>query len=199
MDFKKFTKEHPIWADIVRGILFSLLLILVIMLFFRWFTRHGKEFDVPDMKGMTYEEVNVFGRDSNAQNFKFIINDSVFDPDVPGGVVLSQDPAPGVPVKKGRKIYLSVSMISPPRVEMPNLIDLSLRQAENMLTTNNLKLGQLVYKPSEFVNAVLEQRYKGRIIKQGARIPYNSEITLVVGKNYNAAETSEEALSDVAF
>ena len=57
---------------------------------------------------------------------------------------MSQDPNPGQLVKKGRKIYLSVSTVNPPQVEMPNLIDLSLRQAENMLKTNNLRLGQVV-------------------------------------------------------
>ena len=95
---------------------------------------------------------------------------------------MSQDPAPGQLVKRGRKIYLSISTLNPPQVEMPNLIDLSLRQAENMLKTNDLRLGQVVYKPSRYVNAVLEQRYKGRIIRQGTRLPYHSEITLVVGK-----------------
>ena len=116
----------------------------------------------------------------------------MFVPDVAGGVVMSQDPLPGQLVKKGRKIYLSVSTVNPPMVEMPNLIDLSLRQAENMLKNNNLQLGQVVYKPSEYVNAVLEQRYKGRVIRQGTRLPYNASITLVVGKNGEDENVPEE-------
>ena len=123
-----------------------------------------------------------FLQEGNRHHFKFLVNDSVFVPDVEGGTVMSQDPAPGQLVKRGRKIYLSISTLNPPQVEMPNLIDLSLRQAENMLKTNDLRLGQVVYKPSRYVNAVLEQRYKGRIIRQGTRLPYHSEITLVVGK-----------------
>lgn len=194
MDFKSFAKEHPVWADIIQAILLSLLIIFVIMILLRWFTRHGKEFEVPDMKGKNQTEVEIFRKDSNAHRFKFIVNDSVFVPDAEGGVVLSQDPNPGQLVKKGRKIYLSVSTVNPPQVEMPNLIDLSLRQAENMLRTNNLRLGQVVYKPSRFVNAVLEQRYKGRVVRQGTRLPYNAEITLVVGK-----EADEESVFDADF
>ena len=65
---------------------------------------------------------------------------------------------------------------------MPNLIDLSLRQAINLLESNNLKLGQVIYSVSKYPNAVLEQRYKGKIIQEGKLIPYQSNITLIVGK-----------------
>jgi len=182
MDFKSFHKEHPVWADIIQAVFLSILLVAVIMLLLRWFTRHGKEYEVPDMCGKSIVEVEQFQHDGNSHHFKFLVNDSVFVPEVEGGTVMSQDPAPGQLVKRGRKIYLSISTLNPPQVEMPNLIDLSLRQAENLLKTNDLKLGQVVYKPSRYVNAVLEQRYKGRIIRQGTRLPYHSEITLVVGR-----------------
>lgn len=183
MDFKKLYKEHPVWADILQGVALSVLIVIAVLLLLRVFTRHGKEYGVPDMTGRSAEEVALYEADSNAYRFHFIVNDSIFVPDTEGGTVLSQDPKPGQLVKKGRKIYLSVSTVTPPQVEMPNLIDLSLRQAENMLRTCNLRLGQVVYKQSRFVNAVLEQRYKGRVIQQGMRIPYNAEITLVVGKS----------------
>ena len=95
-------------------------------------------------------------------------------------------------VKKGRKIYLTLSMLVPPQVEMPNLIDLSLRQAVNMLESNDLTLGQVIYKESKYPNAVLEQRYKGRIIQEGKKVPYQSKITLIVGKETNYGEVFDE-------
>ncbi|MBO7625465.1 MAG: PASTA domain-containing protein [Bacteroidales bacterium] len=192
MDFKSFAKEHPVWADILQGVLLSLLIVAAVMLLLRWFTRHGKEYEVPDMCGKSFAEVEQFQHDGNRHHFRFLVNDSVFVPDVEGGTVMSQDPAPGQLVKRGRKIYLSVSTLNPPQVEMPNLIDLSLRQAENLLKTNDLKLGQVVYKPSRFVNAVLEQRYKGRVIRPGTRLPYHAEITLVVGKESGSEEESSD-------
>lgn len=182
MDFKSFYKEHPVWADIIQAILLSFLIIMAVMVLLRWFTRHGREFEVPDLQGKSRTEVEEYLKESNVHHFKLIVNDSVFVPDVEGGTVMGQDPNPGQLVKKGRKIYLSVSTLNPPQVEMPNLIDLSLRQAENMLKTCDLRLGQVVYKPSRYTNAVLEQRYKGRIIRQGTRLPYHAEITLVVGR-----------------
>jgi hypothetical protein len=61
-----------------------------------------------------------------------------------------------------------------------------------MLESNNLTLGQVIYKESKFPNAVLEQRYKGRIIQEGKKIPYQSKITLIVGKETNYGEVFEE-------
>lgn len=185
MDLKKISKEHPNWADVIKGILLSFALVIFIMVMLKFFTRHGEEYAVPELVGKSAGEMEMYARDSNVHRFKYVVIDSIFVPETAGGTVMNQDPAPGQLVKKGRKIYLSVSTMNPPKVEMPNLIDLSLRQAENILNTNNLKLGQVIYKPSRFPNAVLEQRYKGRVVSQGTLLPYHSPITLVVGKEPN--------------
>ena len=79
-----------------------------------------------------------------------------------------------------------------PNVEVPNLVDLSFRQAENMLQSNDLQLGQVIYKASRYPNAVLEQRYKGRVIEAGVLVPYQSKITLIVGKESLLDEDFED-------
>jgi hypothetical protein len=41
---------------------------------------------------------------------------------------------------------------------------------------------------------VLEQRYKGRIIEAGILIPYQSKITLIVGKESNFGEEFDDEI-----
>jgi hypothetical protein len=77
---------------------------------------------------------------------------------------------------------------------MPHLVDLSLRQAENLLNSNDLQLGQVIYKASKYANAVLEQRYKGRIIEAGTLVPYQSKITLIVGKDDGSGLDDEDVV-----
>lgn len=192
MNISSFFKTHPFVKDLVIAILISFAALIVIMLGLRFFTNHGKEFEVPDFSGYNIDQIKLYQEDSNEYDFELTVNDSVFDPVKKGGIVISQDPPAGMKVKKGRKIYLSLTMLVPPKVEMPNLIDLSLRQAMNMLESNNLTLGQVIYKESKFPNAVLEQRYKGRIIQEGKKIPYQSKITLIVGKEINYGDVFEE-------
>ncbi|NLJ82247.1 MAG: PASTA domain-containing protein [Bacteroidales bacterium] len=182
MKIKSFFQKYPTVAILTKVILISFVIVIVVILSLRFFTNHGKEYLVPDFKNLTLTELEDFEKNKNKHKFKLIINDSVFMPDMAGGTVISQDPETEMKVKKGRKIYLSISMMVPPQVEMPNLVDLSLRQAVNMLESNDLKLGQVIYQPSKYPNVVLEQRYKGNLIKEGKKIPYHSSITLIVGK-----------------
>lgn len=179
---KNFYKEHSILATLIIMLGVSILVVVMIGMSLKAITKHGKEYPLPDFTGMDAQQLHNFENDSNIYDFEFVVIDSVFAPDKTGGTILTQDPAAGNKVKKGRKVYLSIVAMSMPKIEMPNLVDLSLRQAENMLTTNDLKLGQVIFKASKYPNAVLEQRYKGRIIEPGKWVPYQSEITLIVGK-----------------
>jgi len=173
-----------------------LMLSVMIVLFVNWLTAfitlHGEEYELGDFTGLSAEELEKFDKEENVYDYTFVINDSVFMPDKKGGTVLSQDPAPGSKVKKGRKVYLSVVAFSMPKVEMPNLVDLSHRQAENMLLSNDLAIRQVIHKPSNFHNVVLEQRFEGRIIEPGTLIPYKSEITLIVGEKPAFGVVAEE-------
>jgi beta-lactam-binding protein with PASTA domain len=192
MNIKKFYKEHTIISTFIFMILTSIVIVSLIAWLTRYITFHGQEYELPNFTGFDMEQIEQFKEEENIYDYKFMVIDSSFVPDKKGGTVLMQDPAPESKVKKGRKIYLSVTAVSMPNVEMPNLVDLSLRQADNMLHSNNLKLGQVIYKASKYPNAVLEQRYKGRIIAAGSLIPYQSKITLIVGKEPLLGEELED-------
>jgi beta-lactam-binding protein with PASTA domain len=64
---------------------------------------------------------------------------------------------------------------------MPNLIGYSFRNAEVVLRTMDLKVGDTLFRPDFARNAVLEQRYNGGVITAGAKIRKGSSITLVLG------------------
>ncbi|MEQ8576915.1 MAG: PASTA domain-containing protein, partial [Fulvivirga sp.] len=59
-----------------------------------------------------------------------------------------------------------------------------LRNAEAVLKSNELNRGQITYKPSQFLNLVLEVSQNGEVLKPGDRINKGSVIDLVVGDGY---------------
>ena len=107
--------------------------------------------------------------------------DSIYDSEKVPGTVLDQDPAPNSNVKENRMIYLTINATQPPDVKMPDLVDVSFRQAEAMLQSFGLITGEITYKADLAKNAVLEQRYRNKIIKPGTMLPKGSEIDLVLG------------------
>ena len=144
------------------------------------YTRHGTEVVMPDFTGANLNEL-LSKEDAN--DYIFVVSDYLYDNKNSAGIVLKQDPHVGEMVKKGRKVYVTVSSDKPPKVIMPQLQDVSLRQAEIMLRAIGLNVGPTIFKPSPYENAVLEQFYKGRIIKPGTEISMGDTVTLVVGKN----------------
>jgi len=145
------------------------------------YTRHGAEVVMPDFIGMDSQE--LLSKESVSKDYIIVISDYLYDRKLSRGTVLKQDPHVGEMVKKGRKVYLTVASDAPPKVVMPQLQDVSLRQAEIMLKAIGLVLGNVIFKPSLYENAVLEQLYKGRIIVAGTEISMGDTITLVVGRN----------------
>jgi len=145
------------------------------------YTRHGTEVVMPDFIGMDSQELS--NNDDASKDYIIIISDYLYDRNTPSGTVLKQDPHVGEMVKKGRKVYVTVASSEPPKVIMPQLQDISLRQAEIMLKAIGLECGPVIFKPDCYENAVLEQLYNGRAIAPGTEISAGEAITLVVGKN----------------
>ena len=173
-----FFKKHYILKH------FLLLVIIVVLLFtglIFWldnYTRHDEQKLVPDVIGMTEENAAtlILGRELN-----YDIVDSVFRTGAMPGAVVDQDPKAGSFVKKERKIYLIVNAKSAQMTALPEVIDLSLRQAGALLTGADFKIKEVVYKPSDYRDLVLEVLYNGKKVNAGESIPTYSELVLHVG------------------
>ena len=99
------------------------------------------------------------------------------------GAVFSQNPSPGDKVKKGRKIRLTINAVNPKKVTMPNLVGLSMRQANAELNSRGLVLGNLIYVSDIATNNVMRQLFHNKEINPGVPIETGAEIDLVVGLN----------------
>ncbi len=90
-------------------------------------------------------------------------------------------------------VYLTVTSMVPEKTTMPELRDLTLRQAQSMLESAGLKLGRLSYIKTFDEDAVQNQVYKGRTIKAGTELDKGSVINLTVGMGAKAAEVMADS------
>lgn len=167
------------WFYISLGVI-----ILLIIIGFEWtfgyldkFTRHGDEMIVPDLTGKNYAEV----QEDYGDIFHFQLIDSVYEKGFPDGAVYQQDPKPGMSMKKGRNMYIIRTTIAPEIVGMPNLLNLSLRQAMVSLNAVGLKIDKLEFVDYFARNAVVNQKVKGEIVEPGTDVIKGTGITLEVG------------------
>lgn len=162
---------------IFLAILLTLAIIYFTIAMLNSFTRHGKVYVVPDYTGMDHRRViSEYGN-----LFNFIITDSIYQKDGVYGSVLQQDPYPGAKVKQGRNIYLITVAMQPQKVNAPNLLNLSLRQAMATLESAGLELGEISYTSHFARNAVVRQLFKGATIEPGTQLFRGSTIDLVLG------------------
>jgi len=176
-----FISPRQLGFHILLAIGVLIIVFVAALYFLDSYTRHGTEVVMPNLIGADSQE--LLNKNELSKDFIIVVSDYLYDKRTPVGVVLKQDPHVGEMVKKGRKVYVTISSDKPPKVIMPQLQDVSLRQAEIMLKAIGLAVGPVILKPSPYENAVLEQYYKGRTIKPGTEISMGDTITLVVGKD----------------
>jgi beta-lactam-binding protein with PASTA domain len=182
--FFRFIISKKFFIQLGIAIGLGIVMFFVLTRYLSMYTDHGNELLVPDFTGLTIMQIDSAGF---TDDYDFYVIDSLYDDDNIKGAVVIQNPLPGTKVKKGRNIYFTIVASTPEMVIMPDLKDLTLRQAINILESSNLSTGKLIYQPSFDKNAVLEQFFGKDTIFPGDTLIKGSVIDLVIGsgdRNY---------------
>jgi len=169
-----------------KSILFNLLVmfgisIALLILFFgslNWLTNHGRQVTVPNTFGMKMDKAIDILED---MGFRVEV-DSTYKAGRKPLEVLFQEPESGMSVKYGRTVFLTINRQTPPSIPMPNLVNMSFRNALLTLHSYYLEVGDTLYRPDVAAGAVLEQRRNGKTIVPGTQVPFGTRIDLVVGE-----------------
>lgn len=178
-------RRNVILRNVVMAFCLGVILYFVVNLFLGIYTRHGQKFIVPQMIGHSFEEAVAMAEKGD---LRLEVIDSLYMPKQRPGQILDQSPKPGMGVKKGRRVFLTVNAFRPRTDVIPYVTGYSLRQAKNMLETKGFEIERLVYKSDMATNNVLDELYKGKAITREARVKaeLGSSITLVVGVNHSS-------------
>jgi len=180
--FLAFFKKHPIIKHLCYITLASLLLILIVLIWLMIYTNHGEKQVVPDVVGISVESAaNLF----EGKGLRYEVVDSLYSDAVPKGSIVEQDPAAGSIVKQDRKIYLITNAVLDEMVALPEVVDISVRQACAILEASGLRVERVVYKPSEYRDLVLGVYKRGFQVFPGEQLPSGSSIELYVGSGQN--------------
>jgi len=187
MTLKEFLKTKTFKYNALAFVGITIFLIVLNMFALRIYTDHGNSIEIPDLRGKTPEDVSdILSR----IDLQFEIRDSVYSRETAPGTVLDHFPKAGQKVKENRTIFITLCAVSQEKIPMPQLTDISYRQAVNIIESSGLIAGSVEYKPSEFPNLVLEQKSQGSEIRVGEMIAKGSVVDLVLGSD-SKGETSQ--------
>jgi beta-lactam-binding protein with PASTA domain len=161
----------------------GLLIITFFYIYLPLTTNHGESITVPDLEGLTLQQAENFLKE---RDLRYIVTDSSYNPKLPPLAITSQDPVKNSKVKVNRRIHLVINATQPPMEQLPNMVDNSLKQAEQLLESYGFKKGEVRYVPDIANNVVLRVFYNGKEItkkqmEQGFLLPKGSKIDFEVG------------------
>lgn len=157
-------RVNEFWEKVkipLLGILCSILLLIILAILLEYvvmplYTQHGQEMELPDVTERSFEDAMAFLESAGFA----VIEEPVrkYNSNYPDGTVLFQKPEPYSHVKKGRRIYLTLSA-GERRVPIPRVIGISERDAEFHLKRAGLTLGEVFYDYSNhFPRGVVSQQ-----------------------------------------
>ena len=134
--------KNPIVISLLLAILILWGLIYGTLVWLDIYTRHNEAVVIPDVKGMTMEEAAPFLAE---KGIRYNIIDSVFSKDVDPGAIVEIVPTPGSKVKEGRIVFVTINAKTSQMARIPEVQDLSFRQAYALLTSIGFKSIEVKY------------------------------------------------------
>jgi len=190
------TVKRSLFVLAIWVVLSAVVVLIVDRVIMPWMVRQNQQIKVPDVVEMSLAEA-----ESTLIISRLVLKEAAqeYDPFIPPGMILSQNPEGGSVVKgRGRWVRVVVSK-GGERVTVPNLQGVSLRQASLLLQRSGLDLGKIswMYTADLPENVVISSApgykaevYQGEVIdllvSQGS-IPATAIVPDFVGQSLEGA------------
>ena len=166
--------KHLFASSITVFIIFYFVFISV-----KIYTKHNRYIEVPSLSGLNIEDANKILK---KKKLKFeVLDSSKYFSETPVNFILSQIPDAGEFVKKNRKIYLNVNPSDYQKVSIPNIIQITKRNAESILNALGFEVSGFDYIDNIGKDMVLEIKYNGEKINVGDALSRGSKLELILG------------------
>ena len=195
MSLTKFLTSKAFLKQLALAVLAIVVLTFIILQWLKFTTNHGSFVEVPDLTGKSLETVEI---ELNDRDLVMEIQDSAnFNPKYPKFSVIEQYPLAGTQVKEDRKIYVTLNPSGFRKVEVPNIVGRTFRQAKPTLEALGFEVGNISYKDDIGKDEVLAVSFKGKAIKSGTKLPITSKIDVVLGNGNRPGGEPSDTIQSV--
>ncbi|MCE5225714.1 MAG: PASTA domain-containing protein [Porphyromonadaceae bacterium] len=172
----KILKNPFVFNLLVAGVI-TLVLLGGVMFWLSSYTRHNEAVVVPDVRGLKVEEAAEY---FDRSNLRYNVIDSVFSNDVPAGAIVEMIPEAGAKVKDGRIVFITINASTTQMAPMPNVQDLSFRQAQALLQATGFNSVEIEYVPGDYKDLVVGVEHRGRMLNSGEKVSLKAALVLKI-------------------
>jgi len=178
-NFFNFLKSKTFLIQLGLAAVAVLVLVFVALQWLKGTTNHGEFVEVPDFSKMSVMEMREAVEEAGLRYQ--VLDSSDFNPDYPRFSILDQNPPAGNKVKTNRKIYFTVNPSGYKKVTVPDIVQVTQRNASSMLKAVGLEVERVTYIDELGKDMVYNMKFKGKYIKPGDKLPKTSKVELICG------------------
>lgn len=178
MKFLKFLKSKSFLISVIIAILISLLLLFGVTKFLNSYTNQDQEIEVPDLKGLTLDDVKVVLEDLKL-TYK-VLETGSYNPKIPKKAVLEQEPEAGQIVKEKRSIYITINPGGYAKAPIPAFYGKTRKEIVQVIINSGFIVG--MYQEVDDIGTVVRGlTFEGNELVEGDMLPKKSVIDVVIG------------------
>ena len=175
----EFIRSRLFLINLALAVVASILVVFMALQWLKSSTNHGEFVQVPDLAKLSVMEMRSVLEEAN---LRYEVLDSAnYDPQYPRFSIIDQNPPAGNKVKENRKIYVTVNPSGYKKVTVPNIVQVTQRNATSMLRAVGLDVQRVTYIDELGKDMVYYIKHKGENIQPGDKLPKTSKIELVCG------------------
>ncbi|MDR3141235.1 MAG: PASTA domain-containing protein [Tannerellaceae bacterium] len=176
-DYLKKMIRNPFAVTILIAIGASCVILYGTLKWLDSYTLHNKAVIVPDVKGLKMDEAIPFFK-NNGLHYSVI--DSVFSKNAKPGAIVEITPAVGSRVKEGRIVFITVNAVTSQMAEIPDVEDLSYRQAYAQLKARGFERIETIYVPGVYKDLAIGVELYGRLLSRGEMVQLSAPLVLKI-------------------
>lgn len=168
----------PVYVHLLAVIATTCVLVYIVLKGIDMYTNHNQAVQVPDVKGLQIEDAEAFFAHNK---LRFEIIDSVYSKEAMPGAIVELRPEANSRVKKNRIVYITVNAKSEETAPIPEVTDISFREALALLEARGFKGIEWKYVKSDYRDLAVGVQYGGQIVPSGTRVPLTAKLILLIG------------------
>jgi beta-lactam-binding protein with PASTA domain len=178
--------KNPFVVNLILMAAVSGLVVCGVLKWLEHYTLHNEAVLVPDVKGLPVDEAAVFIQNNG---LRYDVIDSVFSKQVAPGAIVEIIPSAGAKVKEGRTLFLTINAMTAQMADIPEVEDLSFRQAYALLKSRGFSTIETEYVPGDYKDLAIGIESGERLLLPGEKIPLTTPLVLKVSSGEDEMPT----------
>ncbi|MDH6357964.1 PASTA domain-containing protein [Parabacteroides sp. PF5-9] len=173
--------KNPYFITLILAIAISCAAVYGVLKWLDVYTRHNIVVIVPDVKGLKVNEAAAFFENNK---LRYNVIDSVYSQDVPPGAIVELYPSSGSKVKEERIVFLTINAFTAQMAAIPDVEDLSFRQAYAILRSRGFTQIEVKYVAGRYKDLAIDVETNGRKLKVDEKMPLDTKLLLRISSGH---------------